>query len=149
MTSTTWGGILGVLAGAAVAVQAAVNAHLGKSVGSPMHSALASFVVGGLVCVPLSVMAGRPGREALVATPWWAWCGGTLGACYVVVTIVLAPRIGTLALVAVTIAGQLLAAIVMEKFGFLSMPKIPLTGGRIAGVVLLILGTALVLRPPK
>jgi bacterial/archaeal transporter family-2 protein len=149
MNSTMLAGLLGLLAGAAVAVQAAVNSMLTRAVGSPMHSALVSFIVGGAVCLPLSLAAARPERSQLGAVPWWTWCGGALGACYVIVTIVLAPRIGTLALVAVTIAGQLLAAIVMEKFGLFSMPRIPLTSGRIVGAILLVAGTALVIRPPK
>lgn len=149
MKSTILAGGLGFFAGAAVAVQVAVNSMLRQAVGSPMHSAFVSFIVGGLVCLPLSLVAPKPERAALGTVPWWAWFGGALGACYVISTIVLAPKIGTLALVALTIAGQLLAAIVLEHWGLLSMPKIPLTAGRLVGAVLLVAGTVMVLRPPK
>jgi transporter family-2 protein len=78
--------------------------------------------------------------------PWWAWTGGILGAGYITTAVVVAPRVGALALMALVIAGQLLAALVLDHFGLLGLRKIPITSSRLAGAALLLLGLFFVLR---
>jgi transporter family-2 protein len=73
--------------------------------------------------------------------------GGLLGAIYVVTAILVTPRLGAAALVAVTVTGQLVAALVMDHFGWLGLPLQPLSSARIVGAVLLMAGVLLMTRP--
>ncbi len=55
-------------------------------------------------------------------------------------------RIGTFSTVALLIAGQLLAGALIDAFGLLGSPRIPVTPARVAGLVLVAAGAALTLR---
>lgn len=135
-----------MLAGVAVASQSGVNATLARGVGGPVQAAFLSFAVG-TVALLLVVLARRdawPDAAALGALPWWAWVGGLLGAFYVTVAVLAAPKLGAGALVAGVIAGQLLAVVVIDHFGWLGFPQRLLTLPRMVGVVLLGAGALLV-----
>jgi transporter family-2 protein len=56
------------------------------------------------------------------------------------------PRVGTTATVALLIAGQLVAASVIDRLGWFGVERITLGWARVAGLVLLVVGAALTLR---
>ena len=58
--------------------------------------------------------------------------GGLLGAIYVTVNIMLAPRIGIAALMALGIAGQLFTALLIDRFGLFELVERGLTVGRVS-----------------
>lgn len=137
---------LAALCGIAIAAQAGVNATLGRALASPVHAALVSFAVG-TVALALVAAARRdalPPAGALAGVPWWAWTGGLLGAGFVAITIALAPRLGAAALLTGVLAGQLLAALLLDHFGWLGFAPRAVTLTRIAGVALVAAGAALV-----
>jgi len=139
---------LGIVAGIAFVVQATVNAKLRAAVGSPNWAALASYA-GGTLAMLLVVAAlreARPAPGALHGAPWWAWTGGAWGAIYVVIIIVLLPRIGTAAVVALFVAGQMLASLAFDQVGAFGVPRIPIDAARIAGALLLVAGVVLIRR---
>src|SRR5438874_12562814 len=78
--------LLVVLAGIGQPMQAAMNARLRESVGSPALTALLSFIVGGLALtiLTLSGALGRGTLSDLGRVPWWAWPGGLSGAFAVI-----------------------------------------------------------------
>ncbi|HWH07608.1 MAG TPA: DMT family transporter [Candidatus Thermoplasmatota archaeon] len=137
---------LAILCGAAIAVQAGVNATLGRGLASPVHAALVSFAVGtaALALVALARREALPAAGALAAIPWWAWVGGLLGAFFVAVSISLAPRLGAAALLAAILAGQLATALVLDHQGWLGFEERAVTWRRVGGVVLVGAGAALV-----
>ena len=85
-----------------------------------------------------------PGVAALGGVPWWAWVGGLLGAFFVAASIALAPRLGAAALLAAILAGQLVAALALDHFGWLGFEERAVTLKRVGGVVLVAAGAALV-----
>jgi transporter family-2 protein len=92
-----------------------------------------------LVVAALPLLRGWPGTAKLGAAPWWVWVGGALGAFYVLGSIVTAPRLGAVTLVAVILAGQAAASLVIDHFGWVGFPEHAVTPGRLlgaAGVVL-------------
>jgi transporter family-2 protein len=137
--------VLAVAAGGALPFQAGINARLATFVGGPIRASMISFAVGTLVLFALSLVATRglvnTGRFG--AVPWWAWLGGAVGAGYVASTVAAAPRLGALNLFAAVIFGQLLCSVLLDQFGVLYREH-GLNPGRIAGVVLLGAGVALV-----
>lgn len=138
--------LVAFVAGAAIAAQPGINATLGRGLGGAVLAALVSFAVGtiALTLVALARQEALPSGAAVGAIPLWAWTGGLLGAFFVTVSIVAAPRLGAGTLVAVAIAGQLTAALLLDHFGWLGFAERAATLPRIAGVGLLLGGAALV-----
>ena len=138
--------LLLTVAGMGLTVQQAVNSRLRGAVHSPVLSALVSFLVGAVDLGLLSAFGafGRGKLTDLGTLPWWAWTGGLFGAFYVTLAVIGVPRVGASVVICCAVFGQLLAALVMDSFGWLGVPRAPLTVGRILGVVLVFAGVLLV-----
>lgn len=142
--------LVGLLAGAVLPVQGAVNAQLRLEIGAPLAVGAFSFLVASAAMV--LVLAGllaftrapRPQARGLGAVPWWGWLGGACGATYVTSVFVLIPEIGVAPTIALTVAGQQLASVLVDRYGLLRLPRRPITPRRLAGVVLLLLGVGLI-----
>jgi bacterial/archaeal transporter family-2 protein len=140
-----WSYILfALLAGAMLPIQFGINAQLATWVGGSLRAALVSFVVGavGLLVAVLFAARGWPDRAG--DAPWWVWTGGLLGAFYVLGSIVTAPKLGAATLVALILAGQAIASLLVDHYGLVGFDEHPVTPLRIAGIVLLAGGVALV-----
>jgi transporter family-2 protein len=72
--------------------------------------------------------------------------GGLLGGIMVMTTIILAPKIGAVALVSSLLAGQLICSIVLDHQGWVGFSIHPVNGMRIFGILLLISGVYLINR---
>jgi bacterial/archaeal transporter family-2 protein len=140
-----WGYVVFALAaGAMLPIQFGINAQLANWVGGSLRAALVSFVVGalGLLVAALLVARGWPDRAG--DAPWWVWIGGLLGAFYVLGSIVTAPKLGAATLVALILAGQAIASLLVDHYGWVGFEEHPVTLLRVLGVVLLAGGVALV-----
>lgn len=133
-------------AGMMLPFQFGINAQLAQWVGGPVRASLLSFAVGTLALLALTIAfyRGWPGSDQVSGAPWWVWVGGLLGAFYVVGSVVTAPRLGAATLVALILAGQAIASLLVDQFGWVGFPEHPVTPGRLAGVVLVAAGVALV-----
>jgi transporter family-2 protein len=131
--------------GMAIAIQPSINARLAQKVGS-FESSLISFAVGTLALVALVLLAGRGNMRAVTDASWWELTGGLLGAFFVTMTIIAVPRVGTLAVMAIIIAGQLTTGALLDQFGAFGLRHIPLTPLRGVGLLLLCAGAVLVIR---
>lgn len=138
---------LALVAGILIAVQAPTNAILAKASGSPVVAAFISFFVGTVALGAIvAASSGRLFAPELRDVPWYAWVGGLYGAVFVAVAAFAAPRIGIGVLLTAAIAGQLLAALVLDHYGFFGLPRQPVNLTRIAGVTLVLAGAMLVRR---
>jgi transporter family-2 protein len=140
---------LGLLAGAALPVQGAVNAQLRADLDAPIAVGAVSFLVAGAamaIVLGAAVARGarRPRLEKLDAVPWWGWLGGLCGATYVTAVFMLIPEIGAAPVVALTVAGQQLTSVAVDRYGLLRLPKRPISRPRLAGVASLFAGVALI-----
>jgi bacterial/archaeal transporter family-2 protein len=138
--------LFGFAAGAMLPVQFGINAQLADWVGSPLRATLVSFAVGTVVLFVAALVFARgwPGWERLGDAPWWVWLGGLLGAFYVLGSVVTAPKLGAATLVAVILAGQAVASLAVDHFGWVGFEENPVTPGRLAGMALVAVGVALV-----
>jgi transporter family-2 protein len=137
-----------IAAGALIALQAPINATLGDSIGT-VAAATVNFVVGAVILVVVAVVfAGGFGSLSDAGElPWYyTFGGGLVGAAFVVVAIVTVPTLGAGGVTAATLAGQLAASLVIDRLGILGLAEREITIGRIAGVILLLLGTYMVVR---
>jgi transporter family-2 protein len=133
--------------GGLIAMQAPINSRLGRAVGT-WQSALISFAVGTLLlALIVAVASGGFARIAEARrVPWHYLTGGILGAAYVTTVLVSVRTLGAGGVTAATIAGQLTMAVAIDQLGILGVAKHPITTARVAGIVLLGLGTYLVVR---
>ena len=138
--------VLTAAAGGLIAAQAPINAGLGKATGS-MPAALISFSIGTLALAAVVVLSGKAGGiGSTFDVSWYYLIGGLLGAIYVLNALVAVSAIGAGGVAAATIFGQLTTAMVIDRLGLFGLDQTPLTGSRVAGVVLLLAGTVLVVR---
>jgi transporter family-2 protein len=136
--------LFGFVAGAMLPIQFGINAQLASWVGGSLRAAFVSFVVGtaALLLAVLATSSGWPHRAG--DAPWWVWTGGLLGAFYVLGSIVTAPRLGAATLVALILAGQAIASVLVDHFGWVGFEEQPLTLLRVVGILLLAGGVLLV-----
>jgi uncharacterized membrane protein YdcZ (DUF606 family) len=79
-----------------------------------------AFLVGGMLAAVLGTL-GAVGRLDDVAS--WHLIGGLASAAYISAGIVPFPRLGALVSVALFVAGQLIASVVLDGFGLLGLPR--------------------------
>jgi len=142
-----WPHLVAALVGAGLTVQVGMNATVRLASGSAVLAAIVNFVVGLTALVVVALASGArwaPGSSATI--PAWAWFGGLLGAVYVASTTVLGPRLGAAALLALTLAGQMLAALIVDHYGVIGFPQSPVTPSRLLGAALLVAGVLLIMR---
>jgi bacterial/archaeal transporter family-2 protein len=128
-----------------VAMQPPINSKLGHAAGT-FAAATISFLVGTVVLVLVTVVAGGAHLGGLRGVPWWYFAGGFIGAVFVASSLVTVRTLGAAGVVAATIAGQLTGSVVIDRFGLLGLSKQPLTFARVIGIVFLAVGVFLVVR---
>ena len=146
MANLFWS-LLGILAGAFIAIQAPINAQLSRGLGLPVAAAAFSFLSGAIVLGVVTAIVTRVQGISLdwsSPAPWTFAAGGFFGAGYVTIATMLVPRIGAAALMAFLVAGQLIAGMVLDRIGFMGVAVREISIGRVSGAVLLLAGALLV-----
>jgi bacterial/archaeal transporter family-2 protein len=131
-------------AGLAGAVQAAVMGELGERVG--IVPAVAFSVLVALLCGLAALVIWErsfAGVRAALSEPAWLWIGGVMSVFIVFAITVGPPRIGVAATIGIVIAGNLVSAAVIDRYGLFGQEVIPLDRWRLLGLLLLALGAAL------
>jgi transporter family-2 protein len=139
--------LVALIAGGMIALQAPINAEVATRLGHPISAATVSFVVGTLALLALTLLFARQSTNlgALQTMPLYLLLGGgLLGAIYVTVNLMLAPKIGVAAIIALGIAGQLLTALLLDKFGVFGLIEREMSVGRVTGAVLVLVGALMV-----
>ena len=134
-------------AGLMAAAQVAIFGRFGDRAGT-LPAVAFSCVVTAVIAALVLLVATRSlsGFATAAAAPKWMWLGAVGGAFIVFTVTFAAPRIGTFAVVALIIAGQLVLGTIIDRFGLFGLQQIPLTPYRIAGIILLAAGAALALK---
>lgn len=139
--------LLAIFAGAMLPVQSAMNARLGRTLGSPIWGAAVSGAVLTLALVAVGLVALRtmPRTAGLSAVPWWAWAGGFCGALVLAATATVAPRLGAGTMIAMVVVGQVLCSIALDHFGALGLAAHPIDLRRGIAAALLVAGALLIM----
>src|SRR5262249_54080608 len=148
MHSLIWPALLTIGAGASVFIQQALNANLRAELNSTAWSGLVSYVLGVIfmVCLAVVLRDPLPSTTTIARVPWWAWSGGLFGAVFIALSIITVPRLGGAAYIAILVAGQMIAALAFDQFGWLGIPERQIDLPRLLGVALLIGGVVLIRR---
>ena len=139
--------LVGILAGALIALQGPINAQLARGLGMPVAAAAASFVAGSVVLILITlVLSQAQGMTIAWRVPplWMFLAGGCLGAIFVTCALILTPKLGAAATMAFIVAGQLIAGLLLDRLGYFDLAVRELTLGRVGGAVLLLAGALLI-----
>ena len=134
--------------GVCLSLQPPINAAMARSVGSSLLASCISIAISLIVVVPVWLSLGGGGGDLaqVRALPWWVTLGGVIGVVFVAGGVVLAPAMGVALFFVCVVAGQLLGATVADQLGAFGMDVRPLTTMRLVGLVLVLVGAALVQR---
>ena len=137
---------LAFLVGGLLAVQGAANVQLSTAVRSPLGAATLQL---GIAATALTLAAavlgtlGAVGRLDDVAS--WHLVGGLASAAYISAGIVLFPRLGALVTMALFVAGQMIASVVLDGFGLLGLARVPVSAVTMVGALAVMAGMTVIL----
>jgi transporter family-2 protein len=137
--------LMALALGAILPIQAAINARLARTAGSPVMSAFISFAVGTVALMVFLILTGRFQLGFISSSsPWWIWTGGLLGTFFVAGIVILLPRLGVALSFSLVVAGQMFVALLFDQFGWLGVSVREISPVKVLGAVLLILGVYLI-----
>ena len=137
--------IVALLSGAFLPIQAGLNTRLGKSIESPVHASLFSFVIGALAVVPyVTLTRQHVAWIALKTTPVYTWIGGVLGAFYVTAIILAFPRIGPALTFGLVVTGQMVISVLLDHFNILVAQHHSINIWRLLGIVFIVAGVIII-----
>jgi bacterial/archaeal transporter family-2 protein len=140
--------LLVALGGAGLTIQMAWNTRLRTSTGSPVLTTMISVFVT-LVSLALLWVTGATNRGSIPAfnsVPTWAWFGGVFAAYYLVASLIAIPKLGAAVVFSLVIAGQMVAALILDSTGAFDVTQISLSTSRVLGTALLLIGVILIQR---
>lgn len=137
------------MAGAAIALQASMNAQLGvflkNSLLATSVAFASSFIFTSLAVVVFS--KEYPSANAIRSVPVYLWfSGGVLSAFGIAMFYYLIPKMGIGAMLSYALTGQILVAIIAGHFGWFDLPVKPITVAKFSGLLALIVGIVLINR---
>ena len=109
--------LLGFSAGVGVAVQQAFNGRVSAATGQPIIAGWVNFVLGSttlVVVLLLGISTGAVVAPMFGAPSLWLYSGGLVGIVFISLAAWTAARIGVLRLSLISIAGQLLGALLLD-----------------------------------
>jgi transporter family-2 protein len=135
---------LAVFAGVAAALQGAAKAGLARAAGLGPALVINTVVV---LLGALGLWAALGSKTALSTADasWTLYLGGVFGFVIIASLAFVFPKIGAAYAIALMVGGQCLAALVVDHFGLMGMPRDPATAQRALGIALVIAG-AVVMR---
>lgn len=133
---------LAMLAGSVVPFQAGANAALGRNLGHPLWATIASLVVSTVLASMLMLVmrVSAPDLSLALRAPGWTWLGGAAGVFYITAALLLAPRMGSAAFMAAVIGGQILAALAIDRYGWLGFASKHISPLHWLGALLVVAG---------
>jgi transporter family-2 protein len=132
-------------AGVASSVQAIVNSEVGRRT-DPITAATVSFIGGLTVLLVVGVISGKMQLAAAAQLPPLLLTGGLFGVLIVTGFATVVPVLGVTEATLIYILGFLSAALVIDAFGLLGSPLIPITLSRVVGIALAVVGFLLARR---
>lgn len=138
--------LLAVLAGAAIALQAGMNAKLGVVLKNPLFATGLAFLLACIFTFTATLITQRhiPSLLTFKAVPVYLWFGGVLSAFGVGISYYLIPKMGVGSMMSYALAGQLILAVVASHFGWFQQPINPINTRITLGVAIMIIGVFLI-----
>ena len=132
-----------VVSGALMAFQGPINAALRIHVGV-VESALVSFLVGTVALLAIVAVAGKGNVFAARHAPPWQLVGGLIGVVFVTTSLLAVPKVGVPGMIVAALAGQMIAGLLIDRYGWVGVPARAIDPTRLAGVALLFVSVILI-----
>ena len=139
--------LLALIAGAAIAAQASMNAQLGVLLKNPLIGTIIAFTCSAIFTLVAVIASTRhyPQAEAIRSVPIYLWfTGGALSAFGVGMIYYLIPKMGVGPMMSYALTGQILVAIIASHFGWFDLPIKQLSGLKFIGLVAMVNGIVLI-----
>lgn len=127
--------------GIMLAIYMPMNSSVALHLGSTLAATITFFGVALLTALIVFVSLGQyDALSKIGSVPSWLYLTGVFSAVMVFGTTFLIPKIGIRQLFILTVTGQILTALILGHFGFLGLPKDPISTAKVIGAILVILG---------
>ena len=139
--------LIALAVGALAPIQMAANAQLARGVAGTIAATIISFSAGWFFLIAINAVGFRqfPTVSDIARTPvYLLLLGGAIGAIFVSVNVLVAPRLGAAVTASLVIAGQLIGAMLVDRLGLFDFTVREVSAGRIVGLALLLSGAMLV-----
>lgn len=141
MNKMTEYAVIMLVAGIGIPVLAALNAALGKLIGSPFAAGVVLFSVALTTAIGVMFLVSDTQALAKVASaPKHLFFAGALVAFYVLSITYVAPHFGIGNAVFFVLIGQLISAAIIDHFGLFGAQVTPLTLMRAGGITIMAFG---------
>jgi len=127
-------------AGIGIPILAALNAGLGKQIGSPAAASLVLFLVALATSAIVTLIVGPQALTKVASAPKHLLLAGALIAFYVLSITYIAPHFGIGNAVFFVLLGQLISAAAIDHWGLFGAQLSPLSLTRAAGIGLMAFG---------
>ncbi len=133
--------IFALLIGAISAIYLPMNSSVSRYLGSPLTASMTFYSVALITSIALFVLFGEfETIYNIPSVPLYLYLTGFISAFIVLSITFLIPILGARKLVVLSIAGQLIMAMIVSHFGVLESPEDPITIKKVLGAALLVLG---------
>lgn len=138
--------LFAIAAGAAIAIQATMNAQLGVVLKNSILATCIAFLLSFMITVIALLLTTTqyPNIAELKSVPAYLWCGGILSAFGVAMFYVLIPKMGAGNMMSYALTGQLLIALLASHFGWFNLPVKSIDSIKTIGAILLIIGVVFI-----
>jgi transporter family-2 protein len=92
----------------------------------------------------LALRLPLPSLAFISKAPLWMWAGGAFGVCFISLALMLLPKLGASGFIALALAGQVVASLVLDHFGWFGLVERQMTLPRMVGAILLVAGVVLI-----
>lgn len=137
--------LLALIGGMAVTLQGQFMGSMDTVIGT-RESVFITYASGGVIVTLVMLFLRGGNLRAAVTVPWYAFSAGLLGLLIVGTIGFTVPRLGLTSALTLVIAGQFLASILIEQFGWFGSPTRTLEWPRLLGILLLLIGVWLTTR---
>lgn len=139
--------VSGCLSASVTGVYAQLSSIVTEQGGNPMQATTMAFFVATVVLLLFCTCLGKTqlvGKAFSREYPWWMWTGGLCGAMIVFSNAWLVPHVGVGVFSMALLVGQLALSMLMEHNGWLGAPRKRVTWIKIAGILLMLAGVAMI-----
>lgn len=133
--------LLSFVIGVVLCLHLAMNGNVGSIVSNPRMGNALFWVIGAVTALIIGVTGWEPQFfDRLKEVPLWLLTAGAMGGCLVFGIAWLIPRLGAGPVMIIMLAGQVLCGLVFSHYGILGSPVSKITGMKILGAFILIVG---------
>jgi transporter family-2 protein len=129
--------LLALIGGMALATQGQINGGLGKKIGV-IESSFMNFAIGSLILLIVLLFFGNGHISSISTVPKWQLIGGLLGSFYVMIQVIVVPKIGVSTSLVAVIVGQLILGAVIDHFGLFGGNRFPINTQKMIAILLML-----------